>query len=95
MTTDAKTAREATARLVIASKEFLDAFVGWEAATHLDFGGGIESSEPTAQLSSQIQELLEGAESMRPLNDELRDLLHQVTHRLATRGFVGGKDEVG
>jgi len=38
MTTDAKTAREATARLVLASKEFLDAFVCWEAATHLEFG---------------------------------------------------------
>ena len=88
-------ARDATSRLVLASREFLDAFVSWEAATHLDFGGGVQSADSRAPLSQQVQELVEGAASMESLNDELRDLLHQVTHRLSTRGFVGKEGEVG
>ena len=87
MPVDHKTARESTARLILACKEFADAFAGWEAATHLDAGGGVQSSNPTAALSEQIRELLEGAASMLDMNDELRNLLWQVVDRLASRGF--------
>lgn len=85
-------AQDTTGRLIEASKEFLDAFIGWEAATDLNWGGGTSSSDPTASLGDQIQELAEHARSNRERNDELRELLLQVTHRLATRGFVAEAD---
>ena len=86
-------ARQATKRLIRASKEFLDAFIHWEATTHLDAGGGTQSAMPSASLSEQIGELLEGARSMLDLNNELRDLLGQAAYNLAKRGFKGQNSE--
>lgn len=92
--TDARMARQTTLQLIQASENFLDAFTSWEAATHLDFGGGVRSSRPSASLSGQIGELLEDARSHLELNDQLRDLLEQVTHKLSTRGFIGKEEDV-
>lgn len=88
MATEAE-ARQSTKRLIRASKEFLDAFAHWETVTHLDAGGGVRSSRPTAPPGEQIAELLEGARSMLDLNDELRHLLKQVAGQLTNRGFIG------
>ncbi len=71
-----------SARLIAACEEFLDAFVSWEFATHLDAGGGIEVQS--------VKEAVAGIREERPQTDLLRDRLLQVTHRLAERGFVFG-----
>lgn len=87
MSVDHATEREVTARLILACKEFSAAFTSWEAATHLDVGGGVRGSKPTAALREQIHELIEGAASMKEMNDELRNRFWKVVDQLASRGF--------
>lgn len=94
MPTDAETARQSKVRLARACEEFLDAFTSLEADMQLDFGGGVSSSRPTASLSEQLQELFEEARADIELDNQLRDLLKQVTHKLSTRGFVGEQEDV-
>lgn len=75
--------------LIEATKQFLDAFVSWEAETHLDFGGGKKTTvRPGESIGDSVVRLIPTKDEFQK-HDELRDLLRQAAHRLASRGFTG------
>ena len=81
--------------LIDATENFLDAFVAWELETHLDFGGGDERTVgPGESIGDALTKLMPTEEQWRQ-QDELRKLLRQAAHRLATRGFTGEDADIG